>query len=75
MNVFINRKRVFSLERGQSRAITDDDLRRLSIQCSNGADPHFVQESFVLIYIIYNLLVRMNTMEIEKTMMLSLLFP
>ena len=36
MNVFINNKRVFSLERGQSGAITVDDLRKLSIQCAGG---------------------------------------
>ena len=36
MNVFINKKRVFSLERGQTKAVTVDDLRRVSIQCSGG---------------------------------------
>ena len=31
MKVFINKKRVFSLERGQTEAVTVDDLRKLSI--------------------------------------------
>jgi Protein of unknown function (DUF3992) len=35
MNVYINNKRVFSLKRGQTRTITVDDLRRLSIRCSD----------------------------------------
>ena len=34
MKVFINKKRVFSLERGQTEAVTVDDLRKLSIECT-----------------------------------------
>lgn len=36
MNVFINKKRAFTLERGQTKAVTVDDLRRVSIHCSGG---------------------------------------
>ena len=34
MKVFINKKCVFSLERGQTEAVTVDDLRKLSIECT-----------------------------------------